>query len=81
MKFLAVFLFVFVSDAIWTFYIANTARGNAFLAAIFSALTVLLGMTATIIIVADPGYIVPAVLGAFAGTYLTVVLWRRYEKM
>ena len=79
MQFLIVFLFTFISDAVWTFYISSVSKSKAMMASIFSALTVLLGLTVTILVVNDPRYIVSAVLGAWSGTYLTM-LWLNCKK-
>jgi Na+-translocating ferredoxin:NAD+ oxidoreductase RnfE subunit len=70
MKFILVFFAIFVSDCVWTLYISAVAKSKPVMASIFSGLTVLLGMVATIVVVNEPKYIVPAVLGAVLGTYL-----------
>jgi hypothetical protein len=72
MIYVAVFIFVCLSDMVWTYYISAVAKGKPFLASLFSSLTVFMGLMATIMVVADQLAIVPAMLGAFLGTYVTV---------
>lgn len=69
---LAVFLAVAMTDALWTHYIQAASDGHRFPAAAYSALIVLVGAFVTMQYVRDRIYIVPAVLGAFVGTYLSV---------
>jgi hypothetical protein len=77
MMYLLVFAIALVSDYVWTACIHSISKEKPLSAAFFSALTVLLGGVATITFVSQPKYLIPAVLGAFAGTYLTVRLKRR----
>jgi uncharacterized membrane protein len=72
MQFLVVFVFTFISDAVWTFYISSVSDKKAMMAGIFSALVVLLGLTVTILVVNEPKHMVSAVIGAWSGTYLTM---------
>jgi hypothetical protein len=69
---LAVFLAVAVSDWLWTKYIVTASTGLAFLAASYAAGIVVVGAFVTLAYVRDRIHIIPAVLGAFVGTYLSV---------
>ena len=69
---LVVFVVAAVLDSIWAEYIAAVRDRVPFRAVIFGALTVGLGAFNLSIIVSDWHYLVPACLGAFAGTYLSV---------
>jgi drug/metabolite transporter superfamily protein YnfA len=80
MKFILVFLFTALSECIWTFYICSTAKEKAGLASFFSCLTVLMGLVVTIVVVDSPKYIIPATIGAWAGTYLTVSYMKGKKK-
>jgi hypothetical protein len=69
---LAVFLAVAVSDIMWTRYIIHASSGASFPAASYAAGIVVVGAFVTLAYVRDRIYIIPAVLGAFVGTYLSV---------
>jgi hypothetical protein len=70
MRWLAVFLAVALSDALWTAYIRAVTRQAPALAACYSAGLVGLGAVVTLSVVADARAVLPAMLGAFAGTWL-----------
>ena len=72
MKWLAVFLAMGFVDVAWAWYIMAVGRGRAGQAAFASGWIILFGGFATIAYIAEPGYLVPAILGAMAGTYLMV---------
>jgi hypothetical protein len=70
------FLFVFVMTAIvdwmWGKYIIHTSERSAFKSAMYSSLLTAMGAYITISFVSDHRMLVPAIFGAFFGTYLTV---------
>lgn len=72
MRWLGVFVAVGVVDYIWTVWSAAVARHQATRAAL--AASALIGCTGvvTTAYVADPWLLVPAALGAFVGTWLSV---------
>lgn len=72
MKAIAVFLATAAVDALWSRYIWHTAQHRAWPAACYSAGIVLSGAVTTVAIVADNWMVIPAALGAFAGTFLAV---------
>jgi hypothetical protein len=69
---IAVFLAVAVSDAMWTHYIIHASTGQSFAAASYAAGIVIASAFVTLAFVRDRIYIIPAVLGAFVGTFLSV---------
>jgi hypothetical protein len=73
-KWLAVFLAVAFADALWTGWMRAVAAGLPALAGLASAAIILTGAFVTLAYVQDRRYLLPAVLGAFAGTYLSVAL-------
>ena len=68
----AVFLAVALTDSLWTGWIRAASDGSALPAASYSALIVLVGAFVTCSYVKDRIYLIPAVLGAFVGTWLSV---------
>jgi|GEM_PF-491851 hypothetical protein len=70
--FVLVFLATLVSDILWALYIRRASSGHAFSAATFSLLIVLLGGFAVTEYVDNAAYLIPAALGAFIGTIITV---------
>jgi hypothetical protein len=73
-KWLAVFAAVAIADALWTAWMRAVAAGLPALAGLASAAIILTGAFVTLAYVQDRRYLLPAVLGAFAGTYLSVAL-------
>ena len=69
---LTVFAIAAVLDSIWAEYIAAIRDRVPFRAGVFGALTVGLGAFNLSLIVTDWRFLLPAMLGAFTGTYLSV---------
>lgn len=67
-----IFLATTFSDILWVFYIRRTSEGKAVAAALFSASIVLLGGLVVLAYVGNMWYLIPAALGAFVGTIITV---------
>lgn len=68
----AAFLAMIAVDICWAKYILAAGDRRAFHAACWSAAIVSGGAVVTLLYVASPWNMVPAALGAFAGTYWTV---------
>ena len=66
---LLVFLIAAVLDVAWTLCVRAVAERRQLRASVYSALTVGLGAFNLILIVQTPWQVVPAMLGAFAGTW------------
>lgn len=77
MSYVLVFLAVALADVCWTKYFLEAANKNATKAAAWSAVIVLLGSYTTVEYVGNALLVIPAALGAFAGTYLTVLREKR----
>lgn len=69
-KFILVFVIVTVADFLWAAYISHTAKGNIWKASFYAAAIALFGGMITLAYINDSRMIIPAVLGAFVGTYL-----------
>jgi hypothetical protein len=69
---LAVLTSVAVADVFWTGFIAKVGEGRALAAGTFSAAIILTGAITTFSYIESRLYVVPAALGAFLGTYVTV---------
>ena len=60
------------ADVCWTLYFMKVADKKAFQAAMWGSIIILFGAISTTSYVSDHTLIIPAVLGAFLGTYLTI---------
>lgn len=69
---LLVFLAVTVADYCWAEYIKDIATGSAFKASIWAILVYVLGGFVVLEYVANKWMLIPAGLGAFIGTYISV---------
>lgn len=69
---LLVFTFMFIIDVVWTDYFIYVEKRRALPAGICSVIIYGLGSYTTLKWVEEPLYVVPAVIGAFFGTYCTV---------
>lgn len=72
MKYLLVFLAVAFVDIVWTKYIAEVSAKRALRAASWSALIIAMGAFTTLQYVHDNTMLVPAIAGAFVGTFWAV---------
>lgn len=72
LPFLTVFVAMFAVDFVWARYITACAERARFEAASWSVLVILLGGYVAISYVGDPWLLIPAGLGAFAGTWVSV---------
>lgn len=72
MNALLVFLATAAIDWVWTQCVIRTTERDALKAAAWSSVLVLLSAFSTVSIVEDNRLIFPAILGAFAGTYIAV---------
>jgi len=79
---LMVFGATVLSDMLWAFYIRRTNEGKVFWAALFSAIIILSGGLVVVAYVDNNWYLVPAALGAFVGTVISIAAdkWRDDRK-
>lgn len=75
-----IFLATTVSDILWVLYIRRTSEGKAIAAASFSASIVIIGGLVVLAYVGNTWYLVPAALGAFVGTLITIKFDLRNKK-
>ena len=71
-KYLLVFLLLFISDVLWTLYIRWSSRGLAVRAALTSVFIWAASAWTFLEFIDDRFVIIPASVGAFLGTYLTI---------
>jgi len=74
MNYIFVFFLLFFLDIAWSFYINKVKDGSALQAASCAAGLFGLGAISTISYVQNPYLLIPAVMGAFCGTYVGVLL-------
>jgi hypothetical protein len=72
LKALLVFLGAGLADVVWALYIRRAGEGRAASAGFLSMIIILFGAYITIEYVDNHWYLLPAVIGAFIGTYFTV---------
>ena len=72
MNYLGAFVAMFCLDFVWGHYTRNVADGKRIPSAAWAAAIVAFNGTVTLFYVGDPWTMVPAALGAFAGTYASV---------
>jgi hypothetical protein len=75
---LAVFVSMFVLDIIWANYISYTADKKALAASCFAAGTIIVGSFVTIEYVNNHWLVIPAAVGSFLGTLVTVWYKKRH---
>jgi hypothetical protein len=72
-RFVAVFFVTFVADWLWAGYIGAVANRHRVRAGAMSALIVAAGAVTTVSVVANRWLVIPACVGAFAGTWVATV--------
>lgn len=72
MSYVAAFVAMFLLDFVWGKYTANVAKGNRIHASAWASGIVFFNSAVTLSIVGDPWTIIPAALGAFAGTFASM---------
>ncbi len=75
-----VFLSLFITDIAWAMYIDKVKNGTPMSSALLA--TFMFGVMAvgTISYVKNPWLLIPALFGAFAGTYVGVIINNRNQK-
>ncbi|MDI6733919.1 MAG: hypothetical protein QMD50_00285 [Patescibacteria group bacterium] len=71
-KIISVFFATILADVLWTLYIRRTNEGRAFSAAFFSAAIIVLGGMVVTSYVENAFYLIPATIGGFLGTWITI---------
>ena len=78
-KAVGIFTLVTLLDFLWAQYIKHTANADALKSSLYATLISLMGSAVTISYIDDRRMIVPAALGAFAGTYLSARYGKRND--
>lgn len=81
LNFLLVAGAVALADVCWTMYFIHTAKENEIKAGIWSAFIILCSSYATVSYVTDTRYIVAAMIGAFVGTWGTILYKKKKDRM
>jgi hypothetical protein len=71
--FTVVFAATAAADGCWTRYMQSVKKGCAIPSAIWSAAIIVVGAISIIEYTRDSLYVIPAALGAFIGTYVSMV--------
>ena len=78
--FVLVFVLIFVLDILWVFYMKHVHLENAHRSAATSSVLYLMSATVVMQYTSDHRYVIPAVLGAYAGTYVAVQLAKKGKR-
>ena len=78
-KYFLIFAIMFNADVLWAVYIKWAAEGKAGLASIASVLIYIIGAFTFGEFIKDPYILIPAGLGCFLGTYITIVISHEKE--
>jgi uncharacterized membrane protein YfcA len=73
------FLSVLVLDIVYTYYLRCVAKDNALSASFWSVACYIFGSLAVINYTTDHWLVIPAILGAFCGTYLGMIIRNKQQ--
>jgi len=79
-KALVVFLVTAFSDTLWAIYIRRVTHGKTLSASTLSAIIIIAGGLVAIEYIGNNWYLLPAAIGAFVGTFLTIKFDNRKAK-
>lgn len=71
-KYIIIFIALFITDIIWALYIRWSAQGKALKAGLASILIYVIGAFTIGEFIKDVWVLIPASIGCFAGTYATI---------
>ena len=77
MSYIITFFAVFFTDIVNTYYIKAIATDKPLVASTLAALVMLMYSVAVISFTNDNLMLIPALLGAFAGTYIAMIIKRK----
>lgn len=80
LHFALVFFAMIFTDFVWGIYIKAVGQNRALRAGIFSGLIMVFGAFSVISYMNDHRYLIAAILGAFTGTYLSVLFHKKKEE-
>jgi hypothetical protein len=79
-KCLLVIIAVTITDIFWTLYISHSAALNKWKASFYASMIIIAGSFTTIEYVNDRRMIIPALIGAFIGTFIPLHLKEQKQK-
>lgn len=79
LQFFLVFLAMAIADVCWTFYFIKIEERKSVAASLWGSAIYVCGVFGVLSYTEDKTFIVPAVLGAFVGTYFTIEYKKRKE--
>ena len=79
LQFILVLIAMAVADVCWTFYFIKINERKSIAAGVWGSLIYICGAFGVLSYTKDKTLIIPAVLGAFIGTYLTVEYKKKKE--
>lgn len=79
LSWISVFIAIAIADVCWTYYFIKIEERKSLPAGLWGAGVYLCGAFAVVSYTTDRSLIIPAVLGAILGTYLTVEYKRKKE--
>jgi uncharacterized membrane protein YfcA len=74
------FLSVFVLDIVYTYYLRCVAKDNVLGASFWSVACYIFGSLAVINYTTNNWLVIPAILGAFCGTYLGMIIRNKHQE-
>jgi hypothetical protein len=80
LKFIAVFIAMFFADVCWTYYFIKIEERKSIPAGLWAIGIYICGAFTVTSYVEDKSLIIPAIIGSFFGTYVTVEYKKRKEK-
>ena len=80
LHFILVFTAMALADVCWTYYFIKIEERKSVAAGIWGSAIYICGVFRVLSYTEDRRLIIPAVLGAFVGTYLTIEYKKRKEK-
>jgi hypothetical protein len=80
LHFILVFIAMALADVCWTYYFIKIEERKSVAAGIWGSAIYICGVFGVLSYTEDRTLIIPAVLGAFVGTYLTIEYKKRKEK-
>ncbi len=78
-KSILIFFATALSDLVWTMWILHTTSLNRWRSSAYSSAIILLGGLTVVSYVSDKRLLVPAAIGAFVGTFITLTAHQREQ--
>lgn len=79
-NFAYIFFVAFILDILWVWYIKSVEKEKAIFASLAGTIIYLISAVITIYYVNNPLYLIPALLGAFFGTFFAIKFKKHFNK-